>query len=304
MTTTPFSAEGVSDDSLSKSLQNVPRYLFRVFDHQSPGTTMLSQVSSPAYDSTSKAGEEDLYQMDPQSAAADNLNKHLWWQCDASCNLMSWTSSLLFALQYTLYRHKTNRRDTPLSEVKILVVDTHQFSKATFARDLEAIDSFWGQLQKVCGSMSPERTPKTLSKLRNLRRSDDFYFGEYLSQGKLIIDPARACIVSVGALEELGLFQIYPQLGDRETWNKWAIRVKELRTSLSPVEASHYQKLMDVAAAFGSFKIPVALMLFSMSGEGFETSFSDYSEALLEGYPREFISPFSSRRYLSRCTTH
>nr|KAK5449234.1 hypothetical protein LTR18_002323 [Exophiala xenobiotica] len=57
---------------------------------------------------------------------------------------MSWSSSLLFVLQYGLYRHGHDRPfDHPaLSKIFLLVVDTRDFLPGTFIRDQEAIEAF------------------------------------------------------------------------------------------------------------------------------------------------------------------
>jgi hypothetical protein len=88
---------------------------------------------------------------------------------------MSWTSSLLFAIQYGLFRNQQTNGYTRshLRDLFILIVDTSEFPGA-FIRDIEAIEAFqsaWPPLDKI----HDWRT-------RHVRR---LYFSEYLSQGSL-----------------------------------------------------------------------------------------------------------------------
>ena len=58
------------------------------------------------------------------------------------CNLMSWTSSLLFALQYGLYRHSMDRGEPQLEEISLFIIDTRCFPEGTFVQDLEIMKVF------------------------------------------------------------------------------------------------------------------------------------------------------------------
>ena len=52
-----------------------------------------------------------------------------WSAHETRCNLMSWTSSLLFALQYGLYRHQTDCDEVGLLQVLLFVLDTRDFQE-------------------------------------------------------------------------------------------------------------------------------------------------------------------------------
>ncbi|PKX97960.1 uncharacterized protein P174DRAFT_455754 [Aspergillus novofumigatus IBT 16806] len=78
--------------------------------------------------------------MDPFEAA-DSLLYHLEWKCDDGCNLMSWTTSLLFALQYGLYRHRTDNDHPAFEDIFLLMIDTRDFPERTFIKDLEAVNA-------------------------------------------------------------------------------------------------------------------------------------------------------------------
>lgn len=250
------------DQLLNSSLDNIPTYLFRVSDHNSPGTTNPTEVCSPAF--TNLQQRADLCGM-KRERAAYVLRDHLQWDCTStdsiehSCNLMSWTSSLLFALQCAFYRHNYwNNDNEDFSDTFILVVDTRQFKRGAFARDLEAMEAYEGI----------STGHKSLDDLYELRRSGRFYFGEYLSQGRLNFDPERVHQVTIGNLIQRGLFNINPELKDEAQWSKLANRVNQLRDLIQkrPInfQRSDIQAAMNVAEAFQPFAVPVAAMLLTI----------------------------------------
>ncbi|KAL7926295.1 hypothetical protein ACQKWADRAFT_282341 [Trichoderma austrokoningii] len=251
-----------SDQLLNSSLDNIPTYLFRVSDHKSPGTTNPTKVCSLAF--TNLPQRADLYGMKRERAACA-LRNHLQWGCTSidssiehSCNLMSWTSSLLFALQYAFFRHNYwNKGNEDFSDTFILIVDTRQFKRGAFARDLEVMEAYKGISIGY----------KSLDGLYKLRRNGSFYFGEYLSQGRLELDPERVHQVTIGNLIQRGLFDINPELENKAQWSKWADRVNQLRDLIqqgpNDVQRSDIQAAMNVAEAFQPFAVPVAAMLLT-----------------------------------------
>lgn len=57
---------------------------------------------------------------------------------------------------------------------------------------------------------------------------NQYYNGEYLSQGKL--DHAgRSCMISLEQLIRAGLYQLYPEFNDEAGRNEWTNRVRDLR---------------------------------------------------------------------------
>lgn len=250
------------DQLLNASLDNIPTYLFRVSDHNSPGTTNPTEVCSPAC--TNLQQRADLCGMKGERAAYV-LRDHLQWECTSvnsiehSCNLMSWTSSLLFALQYAFYRHNYwNKGNEDFSNTFILIVDTRQFKRGAFARDLEAMEAYKGI----------STGHRSLDALYKLRRTGRFYFGEYLSQGRLKIDPERVHQVTIDNLIQRGLFDINPELKDEAQWSNWANRVNQLRYLIQKgpidIQRSDIQAAMNVAEAFQPFAVPVAAMLLTI----------------------------------------
>lgn len=318
-----FKVTNVFDTHQQDGFKGIPRYLFRVHDQFSTGTTSTTEVCSPAivalrdeHDYPSSVAKEPTVPTDFSSLnsqqAKDYLNSHLRWTCGlhythqqhGPCNLMSWTSSILFALQYALHRHghgKPNYDSADLSEIKILVVDTTRaitdregdsvFMRHRFLRDLQAIKGCLPN-EKLYGSSG------TLEQLHGWRDSGMYYPGEYLSQGRLALDPEHCHEVSLSDLIECGLFEVCPGLSDEDCWASWAKRVNELR--LLPLRccgSTTYDRdvlrdtlgaVVSVARAFGSLAGPVAVHLLGLSrvdprGEGNARSVLEFFQTSLPG---------------------
>ncbi|OOQ89241.1 hypothetical protein PEBR_16992 [Penicillium brasilianum] len=170
----PHPDDGVAE----KIMDNVPRYLFRVATPKSDGMTNEIWVRSDAALKDRTASMEDIFynlNTKKRTEVAKILNLHLRWGKKKNLldNFVSWTSSLLFAIQYIYYRHYTD--DTPIEEIKLFVVDTTMFPRGTFMRDLDLIDIFYDY-------------NKRLRSFRSLRKGGTYYFGEYLSQGSLKLE--------------------------------------------------------------------------------------------------------------------
>ncbi|KAG2026639.1 hypothetical protein GB937_001424 [Aspergillus fischeri] len=86
--------------------------------------------------------------------AAKSLKNHLNWKCDANCNLMSWTTSLLFALQYGLYRHQKDDDRPAFEDIFLLMIDTRDFPEWTFIKDLEAVNALNDYAMRRCEEVS------------------------------------------------------------------------------------------------------------------------------------------------------
>jgi len=182
---------------------------------------------------------------------------------ESECNLISWTSSLLFALQYGLYRHRGCKDKPDLSQIFLLILDTREFPKGTFIKDIEIMEVF---------AQSEFIQQKTLEDFLQFRKSDrGYYFGEYLTQGDLCIQ-GRCVQTSMQRIIDVGLFELQPELGDESKWDKWADRVvslrKQLEVSQNPPSATHAEvrKAIVIAeACFGNFwVVPVAAMLLAL----------------------------------------
>ncbi|GAQ07460.1 hypothetical protein ALT_4781 [Aspergillus lentulus] len=253
-----------------------PRYLFRVHAPLSAGESSAYAVRSPAalYDLDEQLN--DLFAMAPFEAA-DSLLYHLEWKCDDSCNLMSWTTSLLFALQYGLHRHRTDKDNPEFDDIFLLMIDTRDFPERTFIKDLEAVNAL-----------------NTLE-MRQMRHWDKYltrrntgYFGEYLSQGALRIH-GRCVEVSFQTLINLGLFELFPPLAVEAEWEKWARRVTDLRQpfykgEISSSTANEVRTAVRIARdSFGGrWTFPVAAMLLAFRPRAVNDL------VILEGFKEEF----------------
>ena len=254
-----------SEVGLLESLHNIPRYLFRLYGPTTAGTTTEREVTSPAWtlrNPSAQHQKQDLFQQDPPHAGG-RLYNHLKWEPshEATCNLMSWTSSLLFAIQYGLYR-RGQRNGYPscdLQDLYILVVDTKEFPAGTFIRDMELINNFrsaWRPLREI-----QEWRTRSIQRL---------YFGEYLTQGSLDVQ-GHCTQVSLFNLIDNGLLPV-PGLGDRKYWHLWARRVVELRESFENSDSPSATAKSDIRKAiviaercFGlRWTLPMALMLLSL----------------------------------------
>lgn len=111
------------------------------------------------------------------------LWRHLKWKGSSlnhKDNFMSWTSSLLFALQYMIYRYDHDRDHPWLVDVRLWVIDTTEFASGGLLRDVDLIEAYMpfdDRLEDLGG----------LRRRQHKKYSGYYCFGEYLSQGALRI---------------------------------------------------------------------------------------------------------------------
>ncbi|KAK0267923.1 hypothetical protein LTR35_011705 [Friedmanniomyces endolithicus] len=214
--------QGGSDDFIVP-----PHYLFRAFDTKSSGRSEDRVVMSTAYKYASPGYEQqDLLSLERKDASR-LLYSHLNKRClggDSTDNLMSWSSSLLFVIQYAIWRCRQSGRSP--AEVKICAVDTTKFPRGQFARDLWLIGK--------CHDLS--EGDRQMEKFVRLRKQ--FYDnGEYLSQGTLN-HSCHSCVTSLQSLAQAGIYQLYPEC-DKGS-GSWTKRVEELRAIwIVPQTTSH-----------------------------------------------------------------
>ncbi|GFG20913.1 hypothetical protein IFM5058_10837 [Aspergillus udagawae] len=200
------------------SAQNIPTYLFRVVAPGTAGSTSVSTVTSKALmDPECSHRPDDIFRLNQADATA-LVHAHFDWKCSEQCNFMSWTSSLLFALHYGLYRHKKDYDTPDLSRILVYILDTSGLPEGTFIKDLDILNAFKGE-------------SAGLKDFLHMRRGQDrkrYYFGEYIIQGQLEIN-GRCASVPLQQMIDLGLFELHPGLGDEDGWSSLAKRVLELR---------------------------------------------------------------------------
>lgn len=247
--------------ALDRSLDYIPRYLFRTYAPKSNGDTTDSVVESPA--ASSRNGNVDLLQW-PRDRAAQMLHNHINWKTrngdwfrDRDDNLMSWTSSLFFAIQHGLRRHLRDFDNPDYSNIHICIVDTRKFPRGTFVKDLDLLEAYVDN-DEVASLLRLRQSPR------------GWFFGEYFSQGRLAID-GRSGHTSMSMLLDMGLYDLEPRFQVNQ--DGLANRIIELREPFGAVPlitcpASKMQVRKAVAAAQASFgdeyALPFALMLLSL----------------------------------------
>ncbi|KAK3299582.1 uncharacterized protein B0H64DRAFT_102348 [Chaetomium fimeti] len=218
---------------------DVPRYLFRAFDQASSGQSDENVVASiESISATPWHSKVDLLSRTKEKATR-MLHRHLTKKClsggEGDDNLMSWSSSLLFVIQYAIWR--CHRRDCGQDEVKICAVDTTKFPRGQFARDMPLLRAYY----------------ETSGLDQKMRRFFDFRLetadydnGEYLSQGK-VHHTGRSCVFSLDQLIQAGLHDLYPEFEDSSAMGSWTKRVKDLRLGWS---IEHTTTQVDIRRAF------------------------------------------------------
>jgi hypothetical protein len=82
---------------------DIPRYLFRVFTPRSRGTTDTSWTKSVDATKGASTSKVDIFARADNEQVAEMIYRHLRWWKGPEDNLVSWTSSLLFALVYIFH---------------------------------------------------------------------------------------------------------------------------------------------------------------------------------------------------------
>jgi len=214
----PYSSAG------ALKLEAVPRYLFRTFDRYSSGQNDESVMASAASIAGSQGSSRiDILELD-RHTATKVLHMHLSGDVFTEGppdNLMSWTSSLLFAIQYAIYKRKFGRR---LADIRICAVDTRKFPQGQFMQDISLLEAYYNTAEDV--------GDPTLNFFDFRLRHEDYYNGEYLSQGAVKLEN-RSCVASLDQLAQAGLFQLYPEFDDAEGSKNWSNTVLKLRREWS-----------------------------------------------------------------------
>ncbi|KAF4884983.1 hypothetical protein CGCFRS4_v012283 [Colletotrichum fructicola] len=222
----PFSPSRHDHPEISQALEDIPRYLFRVHAPSTAGETTAEHVLSKAATLGKTGATTDIFSM-PVREAAEMLNCHLRnWPRDSD-NLMSWSSSLLFALQYALYRNIKPNPDN-LSDIQVFVLDTSGLPRGAFIPDTALLNVYTGK---------DSQREYNLSKIRHLRRSTSYNFGEYLCQGSLSVEDHSTST----RLQDIichGLFKLCPEMQEPNEKPELAKRVCKLRTDCFAVTTS------------------------------------------------------------------
>ncbi|KAI2785905.1 hypothetical protein POX_h09667 [Penicillium oxalicum] len=266
------------------SLDTIPRYLFRVVSPRSNGMTNVNLALSNMareQDIRENLPEHDIFynfhDSEVQARNAIIVNAHLneWRNVHSQDNFVSWTSSLLFAIQYIYYRHLWTEDRSDLADIKLFIIDTTRFTRGTFIRDLDLIGSF-------------SKFNDSLRRFQRLRRGNKYYFGEYLSQGRLSIEGKCQMISADVLFEQHRLQRLQPHFHDpnlmRPSYNpEWANAVVRLR------ERIWAQHVIVLETEMNS-RLAAMREIIDHFDDGWKAPMAIYFVALL-GYPKVATVP-------------
>ncbi|KAE8377089.1 hypothetical protein BDV26DRAFT_282138 [Aspergillus bertholletiae] len=270
--------------SILQEPNEVPTLLFRVASPYSDGETNETWVRSESSQQGNASSLEDIFSGlndAKRRTVARTLNRHLRWMPkeDLEDNFISWTSSLLFAFQYIYYLHLSSWRRPSLEEINLYVIDTTRFPPGTFLQDLDLICTFKG--------FDDHPSDNDLRSLWRLRVQRGYYFGEYLSQGRMKI--ANKCqIIPARLLFADGrLHRIQPQFKDITTLQRrnykpgWANEVQLLRQAIWPHSRPQRLTIKELTSRMGAvdeiidefdseWKFPLVIYFMALIGPEIE----------------------------------
>lgn len=249
----------------------IPRYLFRIVSEHSAASTDSSWARSRSAKMNDPTSAKCLFDLD-RMAAADMLYRHLTWQQPSTVpdNLVSWTSSMLYALIHVICRRTQYRA----LDTSFCIIDTDELPHDAFMSDLDlvrALKSRHDGLQEY----------EALCKARQGESGGWHYFGEYISQGSLKIE--NCCkIVKMSQLIARGLLNLHPRFPEyfceyASQPVSWADQIRVLRAAFyrdgeeedeEPAVVFRADPELtsgDLGNLFGPFwRIPVALSMYSI----------------------------------------
>ena len=173
--------------------------------------------------------------------AQAKLRNHLGWTIYTDDEFISWTSSLLWALQFAIRKTKKSSEH----ELRVCVLDTSRFDTGTFLSASRLIQAFGLSAFEDC--------------------IVKYHTTTYLVHGSLNV---RNCssTVSLAYLRENGLFDLMPELEDERWKPKLFLRVRNLRQTLvsavNPLSRGTCQGALRVASSFGEEWAMAMMMAF------------------------------------------
>lgn len=112
---------------LREKFDDIPRYLFRVFTPNSRGTADESWTRSMDATDAAQNSRVDRFARENKRRVASMLNRHLQWWKGHEDNLVSWTSSLLFAPVYIFHLHANSNDRSAFDDLYLCIIDTNKF---------------------------------------------------------------------------------------------------------------------------------------------------------------------------------
>lgn len=174
------------------------------------------------------------------------LENHLLWRVFPSDQFVSWTSSLLWALQLAVRKHAD--RKYPDGDIQICVLDTSKIETSSFfaASDLLRVYEVADE-----GKLAHR-----------------YYIAEYLYHGGLLVHGSSST-VSLDVLMECGLFNLLPEMDDPRWRSLLCNAVDHFRGTMfsvtqlmTPVEA---RTALQLASLFEKrFTMPVMVAFLSL----------------------------------------
>lgn len=246
--------------SFDFGLDKIPRYLFRTYDRKSFGRSDEDVMASPASKDGLLNSKLDIFSLN-KDLAMSIVDRHMnpWFVKDywrqPPDNFMSWTSSLLYAVQYALYRRY--HHGCTSEEIKICVIDTTAFQKGQFIHAKRLLKAYYDRVKRV--DMRQSFSTRLLVYI--------YQNGEFLSQGALS-HQSKSCVMSLAGLERSGLYSLYPELAIVEGQSKWAVTTAHLRKLWTEQYISTYEELetalLLARACFVGFDVlDLAIMVLS-----------------------------------------
>ncbi|KAK7219188.1 hypothetical protein V2G26_007191 [Clonostachys chloroleuca] len=241
--------------SIEWPFNDLPQYLFRAFDSRTSGKNDDNVVASiMSMFGTPENSKIDILSLRTHDAS-EMLYSHLVKSCfngSTSDNLMSWSSSLMFVIQYAIWRSSIGNLFP--AEVRICVIDTGKFPPGQFVRDMSLLKAF--------NNTELSEDQKRFFRFR--LGSPEYDNGEYLSQGVVNHD-GRSCTFSLQDLVEAGLYELYPEFGDAQFRRLWTNRVRDLRFSWDTEQKTTLQEILHAfnmaRSCFRSFDAPHIVLL-------------------------------------------
>lgn len=248
-------------------IDDIPRYLFRVFTPRSRGATDTSWTKSMDARDGEMTSRVDIFARPDQQQVAEMIHRHLRWWEGPEDNLVSWTSSLLFALVYIFHLRANSTDGSTFDEICLCIIDTTSFPTGVFLRDMDLI-RYYGRFDIELRSFEDLRLR------RHRQLSGYYYFGEYVSQGSLRIE-GKCQIVSAQGMIDRGLYDLRPEFEAYANWEPqlqppWANKTIELRECFyqgirQGISEEGKQAAINIAQLFDQrWKLPVAVNLISL----------------------------------------
>ncbi|KAI1172324.1 hypothetical protein F4777DRAFT_516765 [Nemania sp. FL0916] len=275
-----------------------PPYLFRTFDIASAGLNCDEEIGSIMSCKSWWESERDILSLD-KYLITNRVFKHLtgsktgWKRPN---NLISWTSSLLYAIQSAIFRHSSKGWET--TDIEVCAVDTRKFPRGQFMRDIWFIQTYRGIAARIGGRTWGHFRCLNLEKYRN---------GEYLAQGKLKI-AGRSCLVSLAQLERSGLYDLFPEFQDPEGAQSTKWRVRELRREWKDEQDTSNEAIRAALKiskeCFPNFEaVDMALMLLTFRAlkyqEALTTEAAEQKRLEDARHPKWGHEPDEVRRYMT-----